>query len=147
MSDIRHRIGISVPQAEVHAALGTRAGLEKWWTETVEGESAVGESLRFFFGGEEASATMEVVELTPDRIVWRCTQGPDEWLDTTVTYDLKHANDETVILFSHAGWREPVEFMHHCSTKWGSFLLDMKDGLEGGKAKPFPHDRHISSWD
>jgi hypothetical protein len=51
-----------------------------------------------------------------------------------------------VVLFTHAGWREPVEFMHHCSTKWAYFLLGLKAGLEGGPATPYPEDMAISSW-
>ena len=53
---------------------------------------------------------------------------------------------ETVLLFTHADWREPVEFMHHCSTKWAYFLLGLKAGLEGGPATPYPQDMAISSW-
>ena len=42
-----------------------------------------------------------------------------------------------MLLFTNADWREPVEFMHHCSTKWGYHLL----GLKGGKGHPIPR-RH-----
>ena len=32
---------------------------------------------------------MEVTELDPgQRVAWRCVQGPDEWVDTVVTFDL-----------------------------------------------------------
>jgi hypothetical protein len=72
--------------------------------------------------------------------------GPDEWKETTITFELKANGDETVVLFSHAGWREPVEFMNHCSTKWGYFLLSVKEWLEGGEATPWPHDMAISAW-
>ena len=37
-----------------------------------------------------------------------------------------------------------MEFMHHCSTKWGSFLLGLKSLLETGKAAPWPNDVHVS---
>ena len=53
---------------------------------------------------------------------------------------------ETVLLFTHADWREPVEFMHHCSTKWAYFLLGLKAGFEGGSATPYPGDMAISRW-
>jgi hypothetical protein len=90
---------------------------------------------------------MEVTELVPgQRVAWRCVQGPDEWVDTVLTFDMSQAGGETVVLFTHAGWREPVEFMHHCSTKWGYFLLSLKAGLEGGSATPYPEDMAISSW-
>ena len=30
----------------------------------------------------------------------------------------RQVDDYTIVLFKHEGWEEPVEFMHHCSTKW-----------------------------
>jgi len=149
MADIRHRVGINAPIAEVYDAFATREGVASWWTSDVEGDDGVGGKLAFRFGGPERVATMEIVELTPSsRVVWRVTRDcPDEWLDTTVTFDLRADGDETVLLFTQAGWREPVEFMHHCSTKWASYLLGAKRGLEGGKARPWPDDEHVSSWD
>ena len=52
----------------------------------------------------------------------------------------------TIVLFSHVGWKEPVEFMHHCSTKWATFLMSLKKLLETGKGEPAPHDVKISNW-
>ena len=77
---------------------------------------------------------------------WRCVQGPDEWVGTTLTFDLSSAGDETAVLFRHGDWREPIVFMYHCSTKWAYHLLGLKAGLEGGTATPYPDDEKISSW-
>jgi hypothetical protein len=41
----------------------------------------------------------------------------------------------------------PVEFMHHCSTKWGVFLLSLKSLLETGKGAPHPNDIKLDSWE
>jgi hypothetical protein len=65
---------------------------------------------------------------------------------TDITFDLR-PGEETAILFTHAGWREPVEFMHHCSTKWASYLIGLKHGVETGNRRAFPHDERVSSWD
>jgi len=147
MADIRHRVGIAAPPARVFEALSTTEGLAGWWTQDVDGDPNQGGTLRFFFGTAEPTASMEVVDVTPDAHVgWRCVQGPDEWFGTTLDFDLRAAHDETVVLFTHGGWSEPVEFLHHCSTKWAYFLLGLKASLEGGKAKPFPVDAKISSW-
>jgi uncharacterized protein YndB with AHSA1/START domain len=147
MADIRHRVGIDAPADRVYQALATRQGLAGWWTRTVEGDPGVGQELRFFFGQPEPSATMQVRELVPgQRVAWRCVGGPDEWRGTDLTFELKPAGEETTVLFSHTGWREPVEFLHHCSTKWAQFLLGLKAGLEGGRSTPFPEDQRISSW-
>jgi hypothetical protein len=48
------------------------------------------------------------------------------------------------VLFSHEGWREPNKFMHHCSTKWATFLLSLKDLVEKGEGRPEPMDAMIA---
>lgn len=146
MFDIRHRVGITAPQDRVYELLATRSGLAEFWTAQVQGDSEVGGRLSFYFNGPEPAAVMEVVDLSPEhRVQWRCIEGPPEWVGTTVTFDLKDAGGETVLLFTHAGWREPVEFMHHCSTKWATFLIGLKSGLEGGSFTAHPDDTRIAS--
>jgi uncharacterized protein YndB with AHSA1/START domain len=147
MASIRHRVGIAAPEARVYEALTTKEGLATWWTNDVQGDPEPGGKLSFYFGGSEPGAVMEVVDLAPThRIQWRCVEGADEWVGTTLTFDLKEADGETVVLFTHADWREPVEFMFHCSTKWGYFLIGLKAWLEGGQATAFPNELKISNW-
>jgi hypothetical protein len=147
MADIRHRIGIKAPVADVYEQLATIEGLEGWWTDTVEGGPEVGDTLAFYFHNRARKAVMEVCGLVPDaHVTWRCVEGPDEWIGTTIDFDLRRQGDETVVMFTHADWREPVEFMHHCTTKWGYFLLGLKDGMEGGTAPAHPNDQLISAW-
>jgi hypothetical protein len=89
---------------------------------------------------------MEVITLSPDhRVQWRCVAGPPDWVGTAVTFDLTESGGETVLLFTHSDWREPVEFMHHCSTKWATFLVGLRSGLEGGSFRASPDDTKISS--
>jgi hypothetical protein len=64
--DIRHRVGIAVPQNPVYKTLATKDGLAEFWTRQVEGDSAVGGKLNFFFGSPKPAAVMEVAELSPD---------------------------------------------------------------------------------
>jgi hypothetical protein len=78
--------------------------------------------------------------------VWRAVAGPDEWVGETFTFDLDQTGDETVLMFTNS-WREPVDFMFHCTTKWGYYLLSLKASLENGTGTAFPDDLHISSWD
>ena len=148
MLDIRHRVGIIAPVERVYHALATTDGLSGWWTHDVTGLSEVGEKLEFYFGYPEPAAVMEVTELIPDRrVAWHCVQGPDEWVGTTLAYALSTEGVETALLFTHADWREPLEFMHHCSTKWAVFLLSLKSLVETGKGAPAPRDAKIDSWD
>jgi len=147
MADIRHRVGIAAPQEWVYRALTTTEGLAGWWTHDVKGAPSQGGVLEFYFGGSEPGAVMEVVEATPpDHVQWRCIGGAEEWIGTNLTFDLKSVDGETVVLFTHANWREPVEFMYHCSTKWAYFLLSLKSHVEAGMGNAYPDDMKISSW-
>jgi uncharacterized protein YndB with AHSA1/START domain len=146
MTDIRHHIGIRAPHEQVHEALATTDGVASWWTGDTQGDAGQGGKLFFYFGAPEPRVVVEVTEVTPDRIGWRCLDGPDEWLDTTFTFELSQVGEETFVLFTHGGWREPGAFQAHCSTKWAYFLLGLKAMLEGGQATPFPGDLKISSW-
>ena len=49
-------------------------------------------------------------------------------------------------MFGHRKWREEVEFMAHCSTKWATFLLSLRDMVETGTGRPAPHDLRIGNW-
>lgn len=146
MADILHRVGVKTPTPEkVYDALTTVEGLAGWWTDDTKGSGDVGGVLEFRFpaGGFD----MEVVELRPcERVAWRVVDGPEEWIGTTIDWDLRQDGDYTIVLFSHEGWREPVEFMHHCSTKWGSFLMSLKSLVETGEGAPSPRDVQISDW-
>ena len=77
---------------------------------------------------------------------WRFKSGPEEWIGTDVTFELSEDGDFTSILFAHKNWREEVEFMAHCSMKWASFLLSLKELGETGKGKPAPDDLKIDNW-
>ncbi len=90
---------------------------------------------------------MKVIELDPDKhLLWEVVDGPEEWIGTHVRWDLAQADDYTVVLFKHEGWKEPVEFMHHCSTKWAIFLMSLKSLIETGKGTPDPDDVKIDNW-
>ncbi len=146
MVDILHRIAVegSSPD-DVYAALTTRERLAAWWTEDTQGDGDVGGELRFRF--PEGGFDMEVEEAQPGKsVVWKVVGGPDEWIGTRVGWELTQDGDWTVVLFRHEGWREPVEFMHHCSTKWAIFLMSLKALVETGVGAPAPHDVRISNW-
>jgi uncharacterized protein YndB with AHSA1/START domain len=145
MADILHRVGIKSSLDDVYLALTTPAGLAGWWTTDTQGDGNVGGVLRFRFGA--GGFDLKVLELQPARRVrWQVIDGPAEWIDTTVSWELKQDGDYVIILFKHEDWREPVEFMHHCSTKWGVFLMSLKSLLETGRGAPDPHDVKIDDW-
>jgi uncharacterized protein YndB with AHSA1/START domain len=151
MVDIIHRVATTAPLSKVYAALSTVKGVSGWWTEETAGDFKLGGTITVRFrslsGEEIGGMQFEPVKLDPDRAVhWRFTSGPPEWLGTEVTFSLSRAGDRTIILFAHKNWREVVEFTAHCSTKWATFLLSLRDYVESGRGKPSPHDLKIDDW-
>ena len=144
MVDILHRVGVKTSTPEkVYDALTTVDGLAGWWTDDTKGNGEVGGRLEFRFppGGFD----MEVVETRPDeRVSWRVVEGPEEWVGTTIDWDLHQDGDYTIVMFKHQGWRQPVEFMHHCSTKWATYLMSLKSLVETGTGAPAPRDVHVA---
>ena len=151
MADILHRVGIKSSLDEVYKALATREGLAAWWTNNTQGESKIGGVLKFRFSGggaEIGGFDMKVLELEPaKRVLWQVVDGPGEWIGTKISFDLKQNGDWIVVLFKHQGWKAPVEFMYHCSTKWAVFLLSLKSFLETGKGAPWPNEIKLDSWE
>ena len=146
MVDILHKVGIKSSPGEVYKALTTLDGLSAWWTSNTQGDSKTGGVLQFRFGA--GGFDMKVLELEPaQRVLWQVVNGPDEWMGTKISFDLKQQGDWTIVLFKHQGWKEPVEFMHHCSTKWAVFLLSLKALLETGKGAPWPNEIKLDSWE
>ena len=143
MVDIIHRVGIAASAEEVYKAVTTNEGLSRWWTTDTSGAGSVGSIIKFRFGG--GGPDFEVVELQTNAVVrWRHSgEMPGPWIGTEVSFHLARGGNQTYVLFSHSNWKEPSEFMGHCSTKWAVFLLSLKDALEKGEGKPYPDDIHI----
>ena len=151
MADIIHRVGIKTGPEKVFRALTTIEGLAGWWTTDTSGVAVGGETLTFQFRGLSGAIIggidMRVVtQEPPKKVQWECVKGPEEWIGTTITFDLKQKHEFTIVLFSHRDWRESSEFTAHCNTKWGVFLLSLKDLLETGSGKPAPRDIKIDDW-
>jgi uncharacterized protein YndB with AHSA1/START domain len=146
MVDILQRVGITVPKDDVYRALTTPEGLAGWWTEDTTGDGMPGGVLAFRFG-PPGGFDVKVLDAVPgERVLWEVIDGPEEWVGTQIRWDLRTEGDYTIVLFAHEGWREPVEFMHHCTTKWATFLMSLKALLETGEGAPSPRDVQISDW-
>lgn len=149
--DILHRVGIKSSPDAVYQALATRDGLAAWWTADTQGEGgSVGGLLAFRFsadGVEIGGFEMKVLALDPAKqVLWQVVGGPAEWVGTRIHWALKQEGEYCIVLFTHQGWQEAQEFMHHCSTKWAIFLMSLKALLETGKGAPSPGDVQIGDW-
>ena len=150
MPNIVHRVGIeNVAPEQVYRAVSTKEGFASWWTVKTIGQAMVGDLFVVFgFADDSAGTGFEVLELIPmERAAFRCINGPQEWIDTHLEFDIHTEGSETILMFKHSGWREEGEFMHHCSTQWGYFLIGLKEFLEGGEGHPYGGNfQPVSSW-
>jgi uncharacterized protein YndB with AHSA1/START domain len=148
MADIIHRIGIKAPAAQVYQAVATARGIAGWWTRDTTRRNGTVEA-RFLRKDGTAIGGMDFAfsRLAPDTAAhWQFTAGPEEWLGTTVTFDLAEEGEQTIVHFGHRDWREPIEFMAHCSMKWAVFLLSLRQYVETGTGRPSPEDTKIDNW-
>ena len=80
--------------------------------------------LRFRDGGH---IVMKVLELERAKLIlWQVVGGSTESVGTKVSLGLAPEDGFTAVSFGHQGWKEPSDFMHHCSTKMG----DLSDESE-----------------
>src|SRR5215467_12934833 len=105
MHDILHRVGIKASPSDVYNALATCEGLAAWWTTTL-GDSKVGGIIEFRFG-PRGGFDMRVLDLMPGKhVLWQVVDGPQDWIDTRIRFDLTQDGDYTIVLFKHEGWRK-----------------------------------------
>lgn len=144
MANITHKIATPSDANAFFKAVSTVDGLKSWWTTDVSGDPSQGGVLAFRFGGEGPDFEIEALE--DNRIVWRCVAGPEEWMGTQVEFRFEaEENDLTALYFTHSGWKEETPFHYHCSMKWASFMLSLKEFVELGKGRPFPDDIQIEA--
>jgi hypothetical protein len=70
------------------------------------------------------------------RVVWRCIEGPEDWVGTEIAIELSGADDGTVVRLAHRNWRAPTDGLASSATRWARVLL----GLECLVAFPEPTD-------
>ncbi|MBC9914318.1 SRPBCC family protein [Chitinophaga varians] len=147
MANILHRVGIKTTAIDdVYRALTTEDGLAGWWTTNTKGAGdQAGNIIEFRFDAGGFDIKVKKLD-APTQVEWEVIDGHEEWIGTTISFELKQDGDYIIVLFKHLNWKEPVEFMHHCSTKWAIFLMSLKSLIETGKGNPSPVDVKIDNW-
>jgi uncharacterized protein YndB with AHSA1/START domain len=149
MPDILHRLTIDASPERVLDLAATTTGLERWWTgRAVPGDATLGGRFEVFFGeATMPAAAFTIEERTTDKVVWRCCDGPSDWIGTSITFSTRPRDDGgTTLLFAHRGFAEETEFVSGCATNWASYLNSLKSGVETGAFAPYPGGE-VSRWD
>ena len=143
MAQIRHRVGISATAQDIYPLLTTDQGLARWWTTDTHGAGDVGSTIQFRFDG--GGPDFEIIELIPNaKVVWRHSgEMPPAWKGSEISFQLEETETQTFVNFRHYNWQQADDFLAHCSTKWGLFMMSIKSCIETGRGYPYPDDVHI----
>jgi len=160
MPNIHQALLIAAPAETVYRAITTQEGLAGWWTPDAKAKPDLNSVARFPFGPNYYKE-MQIAELTPAKAVrWTCIHGADEWVGTTLSFALESGDHEelkashpeqcgqlqqaentlqTMLTFSHDGWKSYSPMFAECSYTWGRFLRSLKLYCETGKGRPWPN--------
>lgn len=138
---IHHRLLIEAPVETVYGALTTEEGLAGWWTPETTSKPEAGSISRFAFGPDYFKE-MKIEELKPyNKVKWLCLKAYEEWIGTTVTFELEPHLRGATLFFHHDKWKEYTPEFAGCSYDWALFLRSLKLLCETGKGLPYPDFR------
>lgn len=134
--------------SDVAALFTSAAGVSRWWGPTT-GDATVGGVLTTSFG-EHGVNTMRVLEAGPTRVVWESVAPDDgsaigntsthhvqEWLGTTMEFDIVSADPGTALRFRHAGLTPQLECWADCLAGWTHFMASIQTFAQTGTGTPF----------
>lgn len=120
--------------------------VSQWWTTHADDASSVDTEATFRFG--ETYNTMRVNQLVPNQtVVWECIvqnhvnddlSVNDEWVGTTLHWNIEQTNDGCKLSFIHEGLVPELECYEICDAGWTHFILtSLKKYVETGTGEPF----------
>jgi uncharacterized protein YndB with AHSA1/START domain len=138
MEKIYHHFIIKAPVAKVFESITSIEGLRNWWTTDTTGSTEKNGELRFGFGGPEMFNKMKVAGMEKNKsLQWKCIDGPKEWIGAELSFRLSTDKDgNTVVRFTHDGWKTINDFFGSCNYHWGLFMKSLKSLCESGKGTP-----------
>lgn len=135
MSTIHHKLVIKVSPEIVYKAITSEQGLQSWFAKQTTAKPEPGFKNTFTFG--TFVNEMEIANLIPNqKVEWTCTRSIEEWLGTTVSFDLEGTNEKTTLRFTHSDWKDVTDSFASTNYDWGRFLASLKSFCENGEGKP-----------
>jgi uncharacterized protein YndB with AHSA1/START domain len=136
-------LNLPASPAAVSALFSSADGVSRWWGPT-QGDGAAGGTLVTSFGEHGVNA-MRVLEAGPARVVWEPialdgttpTAHTQEWLGTTMEFDIVPADAGTELRFRHVGLTSQLECWDDCLAAWTHFMAGIETFAETGTGTPF----------
>lgn len=141
MFDIRHYIRIKAPPRDVYRAITAADGVRNWWTRDTRLDDNIGGDGEFRFYDGRVATKVRIEELTPNaRVRWFVisSSSPSGWERTTIEFDLKEDQGDTILRFAHCGYAEANDGYAIVTTGWGFYLMSLRQYLQTGRGTPHP---------
>lgn len=139
MPSILHQLTIHVSPDKVYEALTDKDKIAQWWIKDNSMQAVEGTTGEFKLQDGTVVFKMEVVKLMPDNDVhWKPKEGPAEWENTSISWQLNKAENGTEVRFIHRGWVSVGGSYAQISYNWAFYLTSLKWFLERGKGMPYP---------
>lgn len=135
MTAIKHLVTIKTNPEKVYQAVTTQKGISAWWCKNTTAKPEIGFVNVFIFGSFRNE--MKVSNLTPNKKAeWQCVNSIDEWIGTTISFDLEEKNGNSILRFTQDGWRAETDTFAGCNFDWGRFMSSLKAYCETGIGSP-----------
>jgi uncharacterized protein YndB with AHSA1/START domain len=142
MRTITHAFDVAASPESIYDALTSEEGLCGWWTETATiDRDETPDRIDFRFGAEFRVGVAIESEKEPRLVRWRCTAGSEEWLESTLAFELQRRDHGTLVLFEHDYARElEREHFGRFNFNWAYYLQSLKALCETGQGFPFEEE-------
>ncbi len=122
----------------VFSALTDIDALTGWWT-PAGGSAAGGDTLAFLMGDKEVVMCVDEAE-RPSRVRWSVLvcEPVEDWVGTTITFDLAGSPTGTELRFQHHGLNPGLECYEMCHDGWTRHLASLVDYVDRGSGSPNP---------
>ncbi len=135
MAEIRHNVAIKATAEKIYNAVTTQEGIEGWWCKHTTARPELGFMNIFIFG--EFRNEMKVTVLEPNKKVeWKCIASINEWVDTTISFELEAKAGKTLLRFTHGNWKAVTDMFAACNYDWALFMKSLKSFCETGVGTP-----------
>ena len=135
MADIKHYVIIKAAPEKIYEAVTTQNGLASWWAKQTTAKPETGFVNVFTFG--KFRNEFKVTKLIPhSKVEWECINSIEEWIGTSISFDLEEKDGRTILRFAHSGWKAVTDTFADCNYNWALFMKSLKSLCETGTGAP-----------
>jgi uncharacterized protein YndB with AHSA1/START domain len=143
--NFRADVHYAAAPAAVYDALAAPGGPNGWWTTGGDVVTGSGQDIRLNWSGQDHVVFRVDVADRPTAMRWTCIAQhdrnlprPDEWVDTTLVFNLSAHGQGTGLEFEHRGLTSTLECYGVCRDGWDHFLRrSLRQLVEAGRGLPY----------